>query len=202
MYYPYNQTIGEEPIVCSTCHTQSWATSQLGVIQGLTTELVTNVTRAIDDARVSITTANQTSGVDQTKIDESLAMIETAEDYVSDVERDHSEGFHDPEQTFAILSAAAHLASEAESRALEARAAALASEAAGLEGQVTSLQNQVTSLQNQADTLQGDIDTLEVKIDDLESAATTGPYLFGGIGLAIGFIVGAAIVFLVRRGKP
>jgi len=202
MYYPYNQTIAEEPIVCSTCHTQSWATSQLGVIQGLTTELVTNVTEAIDDAGATITIANQTSGVDQTEIDGAVAMVEAAEDYIHDVESDNSEGFHNPEQTFAILSAAAHLASEAESTALEARAAALASEATSLGAQVSSLQTQVTSLQDQTATLQEDIESLEAKIDDLESTVATVPYLYGGIGLAIGFIIGAAIVFVVRRGKP
>ncbi len=202
MYYPYNQTTAEEPIVCSTCHTQSWATSQLGVIQGLTTELVTNVTQAIDNAKATLTIANQTSGVNQTEINQLLAMVEVAEDHIHDVERDSSEGFHNPEQTFAILSAAAHLASEAESTALEARAAALASEATTLGTQVSSLQNQVTSLQNQTSTLQSDIEGLEEKIGGLESAAETVPYLYGGLGLAIGFIVGAAIVFLVRRGKP
>jgi len=201
MYYPYNQTTAEEPIVCSTCHTQSWATSQLGVIQGLTTELVTNVTQAIDKAKAAITIANQTSGVNQTKIGELLAMVEIAEDYIHDVERDSSEGFHNPEQTFAILSAAAHLASEAKSTALEARAAALASDVTTLGAQVASLQNQVSSLQNTITTLQGDIAGLEAKIDSLESTAATVPYLYGGLGLAIGFIIGAAILFMVQRGK-
>ncbi len=172
------------------------------MIQGLTTELVTNVTQAIDNAKAAITISNQTSGVDQTEIDESLAMVETAEDYIHDVERDSSEGFHNPEQSFAILSAAAHLASEAESTALEARAAALESEATSLTAQVSSLQTEVTSLQNQTATLQDDIGSLEEKIDKLESTAATVPYLYGGLGLAIGFIVGAAIVFVVRRGKP
>ncbi|NIU38753.1 ammonia-forming cytochrome c nitrite reductase subunit c552 [Candidatus Bathyarchaeota archaeon] len=202
MYYPYNQTEAEEPIVCSTCHTQSWATSQLGVIQDLTTGLVTNVTETIDDAKAAITIANQTSGVDQTEIDEAEAMVEAAEDYLHDVDRDGSEGFHDPEQTFAILSTAAHLASDAESKALQARSDALASETTSLEAQVSSLETQVTSLEDQTTTLQSDIETLEAKIDDLESASTTVPYLYGGIGIALGFAVGAAIVFFVRRGKP
>ncbi len=201
MYYPYNQTLAEEPVVCSTCHTQSWATSQLGVIQGLTSELVANVSHAIDEAAAAITTANQTDGIDETKIAEALAMVEAAEEYMDDVERDGSDGFHNPEQTFAVLSTAAHLASDAESLVLEARATALANEATTLGAQVSSLQSQVTSLQDQTATLQGDIANLEAKIDDLESAAATVPYLYGGVGLAIGFIVGAVIVFLVRRGK-
>lgn len=202
MYYPYNQTMAEEPIVCSNCHTQSWATSQLGVIQGLTRELITNVTEAIDNARAVILTANQTSGVNQTEIDLAETMVDSAEDYVDYVENDHSEGFHNPEQTFATLSQAANLASEAESMALEARTTVLASDKTTLESQVSNLQAQVTSLQNQTTTLQGDIDSLETKIDSLESTAATVPYLYGGIGLAIGFIVGAAIIFVVRRGKP
>jgi len=197
-FYPYNQT---EPIVCSLCHTQTWATSQLGVIQDLTTQLITNVTHAIDNAKATITIANQTSGVNQTKIDDALAMVETAEDYVHYVENDRSEGFHNPEQTFAILSEAAWLAREAESTALNARAEALSGDVTTLGAQVSSLQNQVTSLQNQTSTLQADIESLEAKIDELQSTAATVPYLYGGIGLTIGFIIGAAIVFLVRRGK-
>lgn len=198
-FYPFNQT---EPIVCSSCHTQSWATSQLGVIQGLTTEFITNVTQAIDDAKAAVTVANQTSGVNETKIDEAMSKVETAEGYVHYMENDGSQGFHNPEKTFKILSTAAHLASEAESTALEARATALASEATTLKAQVSSLQNQVTSLQNQTTTLQQDIANLEAKIDDLESTTATAPYLYGGIGLAIGFIIGAIIIFAVRRRKP
>ncbi len=193
-FYPYNQT---EPLVCSSCHTQSWATSQLGVIQGLTTELITNVTQAIENAKESIDTANQTSGVSQENIAEAQAMIETAEDYVHFVENDHSEGFHNPEQTFAILGEAAHLANEAQLIVFES----LAGQTSTLEDQVSSLQNQITSLQNQTTTLQTDIENLEAKIDDLESASAMAPYLYGGLGLAVGFIIGAAIIFLTRRGK-
>jgi hypothetical protein len=36
MFYPYNQTAGEEPVVCGSCHSQEGATNQLGVIQTLT----------------------------------------------------------------------------------------------------------------------------------------------------------------------
>ncbi len=193
-FYPYNQT---DPIVCSSCHTQTWATSQLGVIQGLTMELIANVTQAIDNAWDSIDVANQTSGVNQTKIDLAADMVETAEDYIHIVENDGSKGFHNPEETFAVLSEAAHLANEAQLVAFEA----LSSEATTLEAQVSSLQTQVKSLQNQTAILQEDIGNLEAKIDDLESTNATVPYLYAGIGLAIGFIVGAAIIFVARRGK-
>ncbi len=191
IYYPYNQTMAEEPIVCSTCHSQDWATSQLEVIQDLTTELITNVTQVIDNAKATITIANQTSGVDQTKIEEALAKIETAESYVHYVEDDSSEGFHNPEGTFATLSEAALLASEAESTALEARAITLASN-------VTSLGTQVSNLQNQVTSLQSDIEDLEAKI----GKPTTAIYTYLGIGLVVGFIIGAAIIFALRRGKP
>ncbi len=198
MHYPYNQTTAEEPIVCSTCHTQSWATSQLGVIQSLTTELITNVTQAIENAKAAIGIANQTSGANQTQINLATEMVEAAEDYIYDIERDSSEGFHNPEQTFAMLGWASHLANEAQVLAFEG----LVSEKTTLEAQVSSLETQVTSLQNQTNTLQTDIEDLEVKIGNLESAAATVPYLYAGMGLAIGFVVGAVIIFMLRRGKP
>jgi predicted CXXCH cytochrome family protein len=194
-FYPFNQT---DPVVCSLCHTRSWATSQLGVIQGLTTNLITNVTQAVDNAKTSINIANQTSGVNQTQIDLATSMVETAETYISSVENDRSEGFHNPEQTFATLSEAAHLANKAQLLAFEA----LNSEKTTLEAQVLSLQTQVISLQNQTATLQSSIDSLEAKIDSLESTVATIPYLYGGIGLAIGFIIGAAIIFAIRKKKP
>ncbi len=191
-HYPYNQTAAEEPVVCSTCHTQSWATSQLGVIQSLTTELITNVTQAIENAKTSIDVANQTSGANQTKIALATDMVETAEDYIDDVERDSSEGFHNPEKTTAMLGQAAHLANGAQSLAFEA----LASEA-------TTLEAQVASLENQTSTLQTDIENLQDRIDSLESTAATVPYLYAGLGLAIGFIVGVAILYaVVWRRKP
>ncbi len=121
MHYPYNQTIAEEPIVCSTCHTQSWATSQLAVIQGLTTESITNATEAIEDAKATITIANQTSGVNQTKVDGAMTMVETAEDYISDLERDSSRGFHNPEEASRILIYATRLANAAKATALQAQ---------------------------------------------------------------------------------
>ncbi len=197
MFYPYNQSISEEPIVCSSCHTQSWATTQLGVIQGVTAGIITNVTKSIGNAKASIDVANQTSGANQTQLNAALSMIDEAEDLLHDLERDGSTGFHNPEQSFAMLGEAAHLSNEAQLLAFES----IASEKTALETQVSSLEAQVTSLQNQTDTLQTDIEGLETKIDDLESAAATVPYLYGGLGLAVGFIIGAAILFVARRGK-
>lgn len=203
-FYPYNQT---EPMVCSNCHAGDsfdWAVSQLEAIQTSTPDLITNVTQLIDEANATITIANQTSGVDQTKIDEALTLIEAAETLVNYVEHEASGGFHNTH----ALSEATQLATEAELIATSARAEALGetvtsleAERATLQTQISSLQTQVTSLQSQTATLQSDIDSLEAKIDDLESTVATVPYLYGGIGLAIGFIIGAAIVFAVRRRK-
>jgi hypothetical protein len=75
--------------------------------------------------------------------------------------------------------------------------------AAGLEAERSTLQAQVTALQNQTSTLQTDIENLEERIDSLESTVATVPYMYGGIGLAIGFIIGAAILYVVvGRRKP
>ena len=190
MHYPYNQTRGEEPIVCSNCHTQEWATTQLGVIQELTEELVANVTQGIDNAKAAITLANQTAGVNKTIVGEAARNIETAEDILGSMERDGSKGFHNPEQTYAELSEASRLASGAEITALSAKAEALGQNVT----QIASLQAQILSLQNQTTTLQG-------RIDSLQASTTTTPYLYGGVGVAIGFVVGAAIMFAVRKRK-
>lgn len=192
MFYPYNQTL--QPVVCSDCHTQEWATSQLGVIQSLTDELAANATSTIDRARAAITVANQTSGVDKTKLTSASGMIETAESILDSIDRDASKGFHNPEQTYAFLGEAARLASEAQSTALEARANALNT-------QSTDLQTQVSNLQEQLSTLQTDLSDLQTEIEGLQSTVATAPYLYAGMGLAIGFVVGVALLFVLRRGK-
>lgn len=200
-FYPYNQT---EPLVCSSapgCHNQTWATSQLGVIQGLTGELIANATSSIDNAKAAITLANQTSGVDAAKIASAQSMVTEAESKLDDVSTDASGGLHNPEGVFAILSDAARLATEAQSIAQTAKTDALSTQSTDLGTQVSTLQNQVSTLQNQTVTLQGDIDTMQAKIDELQSTGATSPYLYGGLGLAIGFVIGAAVLFVLRRGK-
>ncbi len=199
MFYPYNQTL--QPVVCSNCHTQEWATSQLGVIQSLTDELVANATSTIDKAKAAITVANQTSGVDETELTSASGMIETAESILYSVNRDASKGFHNPEQTYTVLAEAARLANEAQSTALAARADALTTQSTDLQTQVSNLQNQVSTLEGQTSTLQNDIANLEAQIEELQSTAATAPYMYTGIGLAIGFAIGAAILFVLRRGK-
>jgi len=178
-FYPYNQT---EPMVCGTCHTGEsfdWAVSQLELIQNSTVDLLITVTQLIEEANATITTANQTSGVDQAKIDEALALFEEAENLSNYVEDDEAGGFHNPE----ALTEAAQLATEAKTLATSAIATA--------------------NLETQISTLEGDVENLEERIDSLESAAATVPYLYAGLGLAIGFIVGAAILYaVVWRRKP
>ncbi len=193
-FYPFNQT---DPLVCSSCHTQSWATSRLGVIQDLTHDLILNVTMAIDKALASIDLANQTAGTDELQLQAAADMIETAESYISLVENDGSHGFHDPEQTFGMLGQAAHLTNEAQNLAFEE----LASGTTSLESQVANLQGQVDTLQEQTSLLQDDIDDLALQLADLESSSAMNQYLYAGIGLVVGFIVGAVIIFAIRRGK-
>lgn len=178
-FYPYNQT---EPMVCGTCHTGEsfdWAVSQLELIQNSTVDLLITVTQLIDEANATITTANQTSGVDRTKIEEAQTLFEAAVNYAMYVENDGSEGFHNPD----ALTEAAQLATEAKTLATSAIATA--------------------NLETQISTLEGDVENLEERIDSLESAAATVPYLYAGLGLAIGFIVGAAILYaVIGRRKP
>ena len=200
-FYPYNQT---EPLVCSSasgCHDQTWATSQLSVIQSLTDELIANATSSIDNANAAITFANQTNRVNATKISLASSMVTTAQSKLKDVKDDGSGGLHNPEETYTLLSEATRLANEAQSTASAARADALSTQATDLQTQVSNLQNQVSTLQNQTSTLQNDIGNLETKIDELQSTAATTPYMYGGLGLAIGFVIGAAILFTLRRGK-
>lgn len=142
MYYPYNQTMDEEPIVCSTCHNQGWATSQLGVIQALTTDLIANITHVIEDTEAAIVIANETGGVDKTRIDLAYSKLEEAKSNLHLAENDGSEGLHDPEGTFRILGEAALLGSESKSLALEAlREAETGRIEAELQAQVSSMQN-------------------------------------------------------------
>ncbi len=138
MYYPYNQTVSEEPIVCSTCHTQDWATLQLGVIQSLTTDLIDTITPLIEEAKAAIIIANETTGIDVTKINLANEKVEEAESALHYVEYDASGGLHNPEETYRLLSDAAIRVGESKSIALEALSEA---ETSNLEAQVSSAQN-------------------------------------------------------------
>lgn len=201
MYYPYNQTRGEEPIVCSNCHTQEWATTQLGVIQDLTTELMNNVTQVITNAKATIIDANQTSGVDPAKITSASTTVNAAQSTIDIIGNDKSMGFHNPEKTFSMLGDAARLAGEAQMTALTAKAEALGENLTSVQNERLALQTQISSLQAQVSSLQNQTTTLQSRIDSLSSSTTTAPYLYGGVGLAIGFVVGAAILFAVRKRK-
>jgi len=138
MYYPYNQTIDKEPIVCSTCHTQEWSTSQLKVIQVTISNVNANVTSIIKDAEAAISLAGDTIGVNQTMVNQATSLAEQASDKLHLVDNDGSIGFHNPEETFALLSDAMRLANEAETLALKAQA----------EGQAVNLQAQANSVRN------------------------------------------------------
>jgi len=201
MYYPYNQTRAEEPIVCSNCHTQEWATTQLGVIQDLTTELMNNVTQVITNAKATIIDANQTSGVDPAKITSASTTVNAAQSTIDIIGNDKSMGFHNPEKTFSMLGDAARLAGEAQMTALTAKAEALGENLTSVQNERLALQTQISSLQAQVSSLQNQTTTLQSRIDSLSSSTTTAPYLYGGVGLAIGFVVGAAILFAVRKRK-
>jgi formate-dependent nitrite reductase cytochrome c552 subunit len=156
-------------VACSKCHDQTWATTQLGVIQETTENIVVNVTEAIYEADAVITSASEVSGVDQAKIDEAIELFEAAEELVEIVEADSSSGLHNPEGSFELLSEALGLAGEASNLANMAVQ------------EVTS--SQLSSVQEEFSTVQGNL-------------ATTEMYMYvgaiGGIigGLFLGLLVG------------
>jgi len=200
-YGTYDYSCGQA-IGCHKEQGTAWAEQMIEEIQTTVNATLHKAEEAITEAEATIATANQTTGVNQTAIEEAESLLLQAKSYSSFVEGDGTLGFHNPSYALSLLSTSLDYVAKAESTALEARAAALDSDVISLTAQVSSLETQVTSLQNQTDTLQDDIEDLETKIDSLESTSATVPYLYGGLGLAIGFIVGAAIIFVVRRGKP
>jgi len=136
-YYPYTQA---DPMVCTRCHTQSWATTQLGIIQGTVEEVIANVTTAINNANTAITTANQTSGVDKAKITQATTLSSTALSWVRYVNGDRSSGFHNPEKTYELLSEAWRLAGQAEALAKTAQQEAISKQLSGVQGQLATTQ--------------------------------------------------------------
>lgn len=165
-YYPYNQT---DPVTCSKCHDQTWATTQLGVIQTTAENIIENVTKAIYEADAAISSASGVSGVDQAKINEAIELFDTAEELIKIVEVDNSGGFHNPEGSFELLSEALGLAGEASNLANKALQ------------EITS--SQLSTAQQDLNNVQGNLDTTQ-----------TYMYLgaFGGIlgGLILGLLVG------------
>lgn len=152
-FYPYNQT---DPIVCSSCHAQSWATIQLGLIQGLTEETISNASQAITEAENAVNAANQTSGVNMTKVNEASEMVDAANSYLTQIQHEGSKGFHNPEQSYTLLIDATRLANAANALAQEARAEALGTQASNL-------------------------------------------YLYLGGGIVVGLVIGALIIYLIKR---
>jgi predicted CXXCH cytochrome family protein len=165
-YYPYNQT---DPVTCSKCHDQTWATTQLGVIQTTAENIIENVTEAIHEADAAISSASQVSGVDQAKIDEAMELFETAEALVESVEADKSRGLHNPEGSFELLSEALVLASEASSL-------------------VNNAVQEVTS--SQLSSIQEDLSSVQGNLNITETYMYIGA--IGGIigGLFLGLLVG------------
>jgi predicted CXXCH cytochrome family protein len=165
-YYPYNQT---DPVTCSKCHDQTWATTQLDVIQTTAENIIENVANAIYEADAAISTASGVSGVDQAKINEAIELFDTAEELVKIVEADNSGGFHNPEGSFELLS-----------------------EALGLAGEASNLANkavqEITS--SQLSTAQKDLNNVQGTLDTTQTYMYLGA--FGGIigGLILGLLVG------------
>ncbi len=116
-HYPYNQT---DPMVCTQCHTESWATSQLKVIQDTVKEVLTNATQMYNDANTAISSANLTVGVDSSKVKQASDLAKASKSLIDYVNNDKSNGFHNPEKTYQLLSEAMTDASLAKSMAQQA----------------------------------------------------------------------------------
>ncbi len=143
-YYPYNQI---DPIVCGQCHDQSWATVQLSIIQETVEDVTSNVSKAIDDAEAAVETASQTSGIDQTKITQAEALVDSATNLQRLVNGDESGGFHNPEQSFGLLSEALGLAGEASRIANNAIQDTLSSQLSNVQTDLSSVQGTLSSTQ-------------------------------------------------------
>ncbi|MHA2173564.1 MAG: ammonia-forming cytochrome c nitrite reductase subunit c552 [Candidatus Hodarchaeales archaeon] len=84
---------------CDKCHVGQNATriAALEDIQTDVTALMTEIESQVTNVSAKVDQANDTSGVDQTKVDNAYALIDEAEALLMFVEADESTGFHNPD---------------------------------------------------------------------------------------------------------
>ena len=184
-YWPYNDS---RPVTCSKCHELEWATEQLEVIEH-TTETMTEAAEEIIEAAYTMI---ENAGLSEAEAAELTEAVDAASDTVHYWMADSSGGLHNPEGTYAAISAAAHAANEAAIEAmelanseLEDEVSTLALEKASLEGEVTSLETRVTDL--------------EAEVEELANQGIPG---FPTSSIALGLVMSAAVVFYITKPKP
>jgi formate-dependent nitrite reductase cytochrome c552 subunit len=192
-YNTYDYSCGQA-IGCHQEQGTTWAEERVEEIQTIVKATLEKVEEAITLAESAIQIANQTAGVSPTVIEEASSLLLQAKSYSSFIEADGSYGFHNPTYALSALNTALDYAAEARAKALGETTTILEAERAALQAQVSSLENQVS-------TLQEDISRLTTRVEELEAAAATVPYLYGGAGLIVGLLIGAAIFYAVKGRK-
>ena len=183
-FYPYNQS---EPMVCSNCHELEWATEQLEVIEE-TTETMAHSAEEIIEAAYAIIEGAGLSETDATELTEA---VDAASDTVHYWVADGSGGLHNPEGTYAAISAAAHAANEAAVEALDLANTALEDDVDTLTSEKASLEAEVTSLETR-------VTDLEAEVEDLANQGIPG---FPVSSIALGLLMSAAVIFYVTKPK-
>jgi predicted CXXCH cytochrome family protein len=191
-YWPYNDT---RPMTCSKCHDIEWATEQLEVIE-VTTETMTHAAEEIIESAYSVI---ESAGLSEAKAAELTEAVDAASDTVHYWVADGSGGLHNPEGTFAAISAAAHAANEAAVEALELSNSDLEGDVETLESAKTSLESAKASLESEVATLETSVTDLEAEIEELSNQVIPG---FPVSSIAIGLLMSAAVVFYISKPKP
>jgi predicted CXXCH cytochrome family protein len=184
-YWPYNDT---RPVTCSKCHELEWATEQLEVIEQ-TTETMTEAAEEIIEAAYSVI---EGAGLSEAEAADLTEAVDAASDTVHYWMADASGGLHNPEGTYAAISAAAHAANEAALEALELSNSDLEEEVSTLESEKETLESEVTSLETR-------VTDLEAQVEELANQGIPG---FPVSSIALGLLMSAAIVFYITKPKP
>lgn len=190
-YWPYNDT---RPMTCSKCHEIEWATEQLEVIE-VTTETMAHAAEEIIEAAYSVI---ESAGLSETEAAELTEAVDAASDTVHYWIADGSGGLHNPEGTFAAISAAAHDANEAAVEALELSNSDLESDVGTLEVAATTLEAAKTTLESEVASLESDVSSLEAEIEELSNQVIPG---FPVSSMALGLLMSAAVVFYISKPK-
>jgi predicted CXXCH cytochrome family protein len=190
-YWPYNDT---RPMTCSKCHDIDWATEQLEVIEH-TTETMTHAAEEIIESAYAVIEA---AGLSESEAAEYTLAVDTAADTVHYWMADASGGLHNPEGTFAAISAAAHDANEAAVEALEASNTELTSDVGALEAAEATLEAAKATLESEVTALESSVSDLEAEIEELSNQGIPG---FPVSSIALGLLMSAAAVFYISKPK-
>jgi predicted CXXCH cytochrome family protein len=119
---------------CDKCHVGQNATriAALDTIQADITELMDKIESQVTNVSAKVNEANDTSGVDQTKVDSAFDLIDEAKALLLFVEADESTGFHNPDLAEAKLQLALTKLDEAYTAAVDAMDSGKSTSASGL----------------------------------------------------------------------